>query len=373
MRVGVTGAGGFLGWHVRCQALARNVDVVQAGTDLFRNPAVLAEFVAKSDVIIHAAGVNRAESDDSVVAQNAQITQALVAAMNVSGARPVVYANSAKSEAPGAYGGAKQQVSDTLGGYLAERNMPFIDLVLPHLFGEFGRPFYNSGVATFAHQLAHGLSAEVNPDGRLELVHAQDVATIALDLAAAPVTERRRVVGQHISVGEAWNMLSAGFERYVTQGTVPDLPERFNLQMFNMLRSHLYTAGHYPVSLRAHADSRGMFAELCRADGLGQTSVSTTHPGITRGDHFHFEKIERFVVVGGQARIRLRRILTDEISVFDVDASEPVFIDMPPLVTHNITNTGSSLLSTIFWSADLFDPTRPDTIVDPVETKAEVA
>jgi UDP-2-acetamido-2,6-beta-L-arabino-hexul-4-ose reductase len=370
MKVGVTGAGGFLGWHIRCQALARNIDVLCASSADIHDPQALANFVANSDVIIHAAGVNRAESADEVVQQNDAITRALVAAMNSAGARPIVYANSAKSEEPGPYGGAKRKVAETLDRYLSDHGQPFVDLVLPHLFGEFGRPFYNSGVATFAHQLASGLMPDINPDGRLELVHAQDIATIALDVASSPVTQRRRVVGRKISVGEAWEMLFSAFDRYANQGTVPDLPERFNLQMFNMVRSHLYTAGYYPKSIRAHADSRGMFAELCRADGVGQTSVSTTVPGVTRGDHFHFEKIERFVVVGGTARIRLRRILTNDISVFDVDASVPVFVDMPPLVTHNITNTGSSVLTTIFWSADLFDPARPDTVADPVEPKA---
>jgi len=100
--------------------------------------------------------------------------------------------------------------------------------------------------------------------------------------------------------------------------------------------------------------------------GQGQTFVSTTKPGITRGEHFHLRKIERFVVLRGEARISLRRMFADDVVSFDVTGDAPAVVDMPTMWVHNITNTGASELTTLFWTHELFDPAAPDTFPDTV-------
>ena len=117
----------------------------------------------------------------------------------------------------------------------------------------------------------------------------------------------------------------------------------------------------YPFALTKHADHRGAFFEVVRAWGQGQTSISTTVPGVIRGEHYHLNKVERFAVISGKATIRVRRLFTDDVVEFDVAGDEPCFIDMPPLCTHDITNTGDSELVTLFWSHDHFDPENGDT------------
>ena len=117
----------------------------------------------------------------------------------------------------------------------------------------------------------------------------------------------------------------------------------------------------YPMQLTKHADQRGAFFEVVRAWGQGQTSISTTVPGVIRGEHYHLDKVERFAVISGEATIRVRRLFTDEVVEFSVSGEEPVFIDMPPLCTHDITNTGEKELVTLFWSHDHFDPSNGDT------------
>jgi len=297
------------------------------------------------------------------------LASALVAAFERTGvAIPVVYTNSTHAEGDSVYGVSKQRAAELLGEYQASVNAPFLDLVLPHLFGEFGRPNYNSAVTTFAHELATGGKPDVNRDGQLELLHAQDVAQRCLDFFESPSTGTERMQGTPITVGEAWDLLSSQHERYANEFTVPKFDNRFELQMFNTLRSQLYNNGFYPRSLVLHSDNRGAFVELARADGLGQTSLSTSAPGISRGDHFHVDKIERFVVVGGTATISLRRVLTDETESYEVNGDEPVFIDMPPLVTHKIENASDGVVTTLFWAGDHFDPQSPDTWPDPVES-----
>jgi len=196
------------------------------------------------------------------------------------------------------------------------------------------------------------------------------VSAAALEGLAGDTDGRIRLTGRSISVGQAWDLLASQHDRYVHESTVPSFADEFELRMFNMLRSQLWQTGHYPVAITQHADQRGAFSELARADGTGQTSISTSVPGITRGDHWHFDKIERFVVVSGTATIRVRRLFSENTHSFDVSGDVPSFIDMPPLCTHNITNTGDDIMTTMFWSGDHFDPDRPDTIPRMVETRA---
>jgi len=367
--VGVTGANGFLGWHVRARLHLADIEVVSATRDTFADPGLLDHFVQQSGAIIHVAGVNRANTDEEVADGNRELAQQLIDAMGRTGKTvPTLYTNSTQSERDNVYGRAKQAAADLLTAHCEEAGVPCLDLVLPHLFGEYGKPHYNSAVTTFAHELAVGGEPSVNRDGQLELLHAQDVAARVLDFIAAPTGGRARMTGVTISVGEVWDLMQTQHRRYANEFTVPDCANRFELQIFNTLRSQLYLNGFYPRSLTLHADNRGAFAELCRADCLGQTSVSTSVPGITRGDHFHLDKIERFIVLDGTATIRIRRVLTNEVTTHEVSGENPVYIDMPPLATHNITNTGDTTLTTLFWAADHFDPNNPDTYVDPVQT-----
>jgi UDP-2-acetamido-2,6-beta-L-arabino-hexul-4-ose reductase len=326
-----------------------------------------------------------------VVAGNGSLAAALAAALSSAsastvregGPRPVVYANSIKALQGGPYGDAKAGAATTLADAQTQTGGGFADVLLPHLFGEFGAPFYNSAVSTFGHQLAVGETPRVDNDATLELLHAQDTCEGLLEalgglssgtaISEGTATSNHtsiRVEGRKILVSEAKALLETQHHRYVGEGTVPAFACRFEQQMFNLLRSQLFANGTRSFPIARHADQRGFFAELMRNDGLGQSSISASVPGITRGDHFHVDKVERFLVVSGEARIRIRRLFTDQIHVFDVTGSEPVAIDMPPLCTHNITNTGDGELLTFFWAADQFDPMNPDTYPEPVESAA---
>lgn len=370
MIVGVTGGVGFLGWHIRTRLLAAGIESIVATRDTFSSETSLDNFVQSSDVIVHVAGVNRANTSAEISTGNLSLAQSLVsAAARTSSTAPILYTNSTQVDRDNDYGRSKAKAGQLLQQWCETADVAFANLVLPHLFGEFGRENYNSVVSTFAYCLANNEHPSINRQGALELLHAQEVAQWVLDWARSPSSTDHRMAGRSISVGEVWDLLAEQHQRYCGESTVPSFASSFELQVFNTLRSQLYRAGHYPIAITLHSDQRGAFAELGRADGTGQTSMSTSLPGVQRGDHFHFNKIERFVVVAGEAQIKIRRLLTDEIQTFDVSGSNPVAIDMPPLCTHNIRNTGTGLMTTIFWAGDHFDPASPDTFAELVEVK----
>lgn len=364
--IGVTGPNGFLGWHLRVRLHATgHANVVAAGRETFSDTERFDEFVTACDAIYHLAGVNRGSAAE-VEQGNVDLANALAAAKARTGARfALAYANSTKAGEDSAYGRSKAEAADILGSAQADAGEPFINAVLPHLFGEHGRPFYNSAVTTFAHQLANGDEPAIDRDSELELLHAQDAAGAMVATVTEGSSGTIRPEGERILVSEVLDRQRRLARPYLEAGRIPEMPTRFDVRLFNMFRSQLFP-DRTPIELVPHRDDRGVFFETIRSEGKGQAAVSTTAPGVTRGQHFHYDKIERFVVISGEARIEIRRLLHDRVHSYEVSGDTPVAIDMPTLAAHNITNVGSSELVTQFWTNDLFDPQNPDTVPEEV-------
>lgn len=363
MKVLLTGASGFLGWHTRLRLHSQSVHEISVVTR--RTWGELVQRVADSDAVVHIAGVNRG-TDDEVLDGNMALAEDVAAAIEIGG-KPVrvVFANSVQHGNGTPYGTGKQLASERL-AKLRELGNVVVDVRLPNIFGEHGRPRYNSFVATFVDAVARGETPDVS-DRNVELLHAQCAAQSLLDglIADQNLIEPR---GRTVSVQEVLYLLQ-DFHSAYSAGEFPDLSSPFRIRLFNCYRASLFPQ-KYPMPLVPHTDVRGTFVETVRSRaGESQSSISTTVPGVTRGDHYHLEKVERFAVVLGSATIALRRMFTDNIVTFDVTGAEPSAIDMPMGWTHKITNTGDDLLVTQFWSHELFRPFKPDTFLEPVETK----
>lgn len=365
LRIGITGASGFLGWHTRVFLhVTKAHDVVPVGRGEFGDAGTLRDKLAQCDAVIHLAGMNRGE-DTSVRNVNEALARSLTEALADTGSAPhIVFANSTHSTRGTAYGESKRNAAATLGSWAERRGARFTNLIIPHIFGECGRPFYNSAVATFCHQLAHGETPSIIEDGELELIHAQDVARTAVREIEAGRKGEVRLAGRRMSVSTVLDRLTAMAQTYRRQ-IIPAFSDSFDLDLFNSLRSYLYPQA-YPVDLAVRTDPRGGLFEAVKTLHGGQCFISSTRPGITRGNHCHFRKIERFLVLQGEAVIRIRRMLTEDAVDFRVSGARPGYIDMPTLHTHSIANVGSGELVTLFWANEIFDPEHPDTYPEAV-------
>ena len=371
MKIVITGAGGLIGHHAavrlhaencaaRFKGLAQPYELVRLGHADFNSDDCLNRALVGADAILHFAGVNRA-SDADVASGNPAIAQRLIDTCQRAAARPhIVYANSIHAEFDTVYGNSKRITGEILGASTSR----YTDLVLPHIFGEGARPDYNNVTATLIDRVASGHSPEVNPDGAVTLLHAGRAAQLGIDAIKQQRYGKFVIPGQHIGVPELLSKIRAFHASYATE-TFPDLSDPFDLELFNSYRAALYPAS-YPRLLKQNRDARGTLFEASRGGGGGQTFLSWTNPGVTRGDHFHLDKVERFLVVEGTAIIRIRPVLGDAIWQCRVDGNEPAAIDMPTLHTHNIENVGDTPLLTLFWTNAVFDLAAPDTYADPV-------
>lgn len=359
----LTGANGFLGWHTRCAAVENGSSIKTVPVGESHDAISAQQSVSGASRVVHLAGVNRG-SDDDVRLGNVRFAEQLAEAV-VRAAEPpesIVFANSTQSTNGSVYGEAKAAASDVLRAAAERVGATYQDILLPNLFGEHGRPFYNAVTATFSHLLAKGEIPSMESDKALTLLHAQDAADILLGSVAQDALE-------HLLVRESVSGLLrrlAGMAKIYNRGEIPDVADKFSRDLFNTYRSYTFPT-QTPIPLTRHADDRGSFFEVIRSHGgSGQSSFSTTAPGISRGDHFHRRKIERFTVLSGSATISLRKLFTGDILEFAVTGQQPVAIDMPTMWSHKITNTGDEVLYTSFWSNDIFDPAAPDTIAEVV-------
>lgn len=368
MKIGITGADGLIGTHLRAYLHNRDgiVEVRLARRDTFQSPVALDAFVAGLDGVIHCAGMNRGNEVD-VEHTNVWLAETLIAAFERNGVRPgIVYTNSTHFERDSAYGRGKRAAAVCLENWGRRSGANVCNLILPHVFGEFGKPFYNSVVSTFCYQLTHDEAPQIQVDGQLQLVHAQDVARCCVMALTEGRTGILSLAGEPLKVSELLARLQMMLERY-RQDIFPDLRKPLDLRLFNTLRSYLYP-NYYPRLLKLHSDARGNLFEAVKADQGGQIFLSTTHPGVTRGNHYHLRKVERFLVVSGEAEICLRRLFDDKVVTFRVSGDQPSYVDMPTLHTHSITNIGSVALQTLFWTNEIFDPQDSDTFAEIVES-----
>lgn len=365
MRIGITGADGLLGFHLRALLHSRgDFEVSLANRQTFADPDALCRFVRGLDGLAHFAGMNRGDEAE-VEATNVALAEALTAALERAGATPaIVFANSTHIDRDTAYGRGKRAAAARLSCWAETNAARFCDLVLPNVFGEFGRPFYNSVVSTFCHQIAKGDKPEIHVDGEVELVHAQLVAQRVLEAMQGRESGQVRMIGKPIRVSALLERLNGLHQQYAAQ-VMPDLADSLDLGLFNTLRSYMYPR-HYPVALDLRCDDRGSLFEAVKTRNGGQTFLSSTHPGVTRGNHYHLRKVERFLVVAGEAEIRLRRLFGEPVETFRVSGIRPCYIDMPTFHTHSITNVGNGELMTLFWANEIFDPGDSDTYAEAV-------
>ena len=222
-------------------------------------------------------------------------------------------------------------------------------------------------VATFCSKILNDEAPEVTQDANVPLMYVGNLVEQIFEVIRDPKGSLFEIRPDlEIKVTEVLNLLNSFKDSYIDKNTIPSLKSTFELEMFNSFRSYISFKKNRPSFLLNNIDERGSFSELIRTNSGGQFSYSTTLPGFTRGNHFHTRKIERFIVIGGRAKISLRKIGSNEVHEFLLDGENPSFVDMPIWYTHNITNIGTTPLITAFWINEPYNSEDADTYFENV-------
>jgi UDP-2-acetamido-2,6-beta-L-arabino-hexul-4-ose reductase len=371
LKVGITGQKGFIGMHLYnwLRLQPQEFSIVEFDKAYFAEEAQMDAFVSECDTIVHLASMNRHPDPEFIYNTNITLTQKLIASLQRTGVKPhVLFSSSIQEEADNLYGRSKKECRTLLQAWAETSGGKFTGLLIPNVFGPFGKPFYNSAVATFCHQLTHGEAPVINADNEVKLVYVDELAESMIELIKKQETAPLHKIAHtySITVSGLIELLKNFRDNYLSKGTIPSIGNDFERNLFNTFRSFIDIDTTFPIKLTQHTDDRGLFTEVIRLGMGGQVSFSTTRPGITRGNHFHTRKIERFTVIKGEAKIELRKIGSAAVSSFYLDGKEAAYVDMPVWYTHNITNIGEEELYTIFWINEQYNSNDPDTYFENV-------
>ena len=372
MNVLVTGARGFIGRNLTVHVQAHKGSVVTP-FDIDNSADDLRAGLETADIVYHLAGVNRPELAEEFEIGNAGLTREICGILRELHRAPViVMSSSIQAGLENPYGVSKQHAEDALREFADHSGAQVRIYRLKNVFGKWCRPNYNSVVATFCHNIANDLPIQISdPSRELELAYVDDVVNAFL--AELPIhaesNGHRDIPFSRLTLGDLAGRIQS-FHDMRTNLLTPDFGVRFNQQLYATYLSYL------PDEERRHqleikSDHRGGLAEFIKSNNFGQIFISRTRPGITRGNHYHHTKTEKFFVVGGEGIIRMRQIESPEVLEYKVRGEAFQVIDIPPGYTHSIENIGAEDMVTLFWASEIFDPDSPDTYFLPVLTSAE--
>ena len=369
MKVLVTGANGFIGKNLICKLEELNkYEIITI--DINNSEEELDTAVKKADFIFHLAGVNRPKNEDEFKKGNAGLTDKIIDTLiRADKKTPIVITSSIQADLDNPYGVSKKLAEETLLEYRAKTGTEVYIYRLPNVFGKWCRPNYNSAIATFCDNIANGEEVWISDrEKEMTLVYIDDV----VDSFIETMDSNNKMSGY----------LSVGIEHKATLGRIVDLINEFKdsrktLNISDMndgLTKKLYSTylsylpeDNFSYELKMNIDNRGSFTEFIKNENMGQVSVNISKPGISKGNHWHNTKNEKFLVVSGEGIIKFRKVGEEKVIEYKVSGEKLEVVDIPVGYTHNIINTGDRDMVTIMWVNERFNPEKPDTIYLEVE------
>ncbi|PKM70149.1 MAG: capsular biosynthesis protein [Firmicutes bacterium HGW-Firmicutes-19] len=364
MKILVTGAQGFIGKNLIAELKNRKYSEIYE-FDKDTDFSLLNEYCAQAEFVFHLAGVNRPENPSEFMEGNFGFTSELLTLLKKhNNTCPIMISSSIQAELENPYGLSKRAGEDLLVKYSEETNSKVLIYRFPNVFGKWSRPNYNSAIATFCHKISRDEEIAVNdPNVIMKLVYIDDVVK---ELCNA-LLGKENVVGRFcevqtvhtVTLGKIVELLYS-FKLSRDNREVPYLSDAFTKKLYSTYLSFL-PKDKFSYPLKMNVDQRGSFTEFIKTPDRGQVSVNISKPGITKGNHWHHTKNEKFLVVSGIGVIRFRTLDTNEIVEYNVSGDKLEVVDIPPGYTHNIENLGDADLITIMWANEAFDPNNPDT------------
>lgn len=377
MNILITGARGFMGKNLRSALTGRCGDAHRLMLlDMPHTEEELLAAAAEADFVFHLAGVNRPTDPADFQKGNADFTRQLLTLLKERGKRPpVLLSSSIQAALENPYGQSKLSAEQAVADYGRETGSAVYLYRLPNVFGKWSRPNYNSAVATFCHNVARGLPITVNdPSVTLRLVYIDDVVEEFLRaMEGQPHREGEWCTVQpvhEVNLGHMAELIQS-FPGLRDSLTAPDQSDPLVKKLYATYLSFLPPEDFSRPTV-THADQRGSFTELLHMGSRGQVSLNVSKPHITKGDHWHQTKHEKFIVLQGEGVIRFRKVGDSTVIAYKVSGENLTVVDIPTGYTHSIENTGDTDMLTLMWANEVFDPAHPDTLRLPVlETHAE--
>lgn len=364
MKILVTGSKGFVGRNLVAELKNKGyTDIFEFDRD--SDKSLLDKYAKECEFVFHLAGVNRPKNEEEFMEGNFGFTSELLELLKKHNNKaPILITSSIQAEKDNPYGRSKKAGEDLVFAYGKETGVKVLVYRLLNLFGKWCRPNYNSVVATFCHNIARNLEIQINdPNTELTLCYIDDVVNEFISALNGKETRD----GDFCKVSKTYKIKLRelaekiySFKNNRETLVMPSLENEFDRALYGTYLSYL-PKDEFSYKLKKNEDNRGWLAEFIKSESFGQIFISKTKPGITRGNHWHHTKAEKFLVIQGEAIIRFRNIDSDEVIEYKVSGEKPEVVDIPTGYTHSIENIGKEDIITLFWASEIFNPEKPDT------------
>ncbi|MDJ8956145.1 NAD-dependent epimerase/dehydratase family protein [Clostridium perfringens] len=372
MKVLVTGAKGFIGKNL-VSTLDREDKYEIICIDRENSKEELEKGVLNSDFIVHLAGINRPKNEEEFFEGNTGLTEEIIEILKKNNKNTsILITSSIQADLDNAYGQSKKGAEEALIKYMADTKGNVFIFRLPNVFGKWCRPNYNSAIATFCHNIARGEEVWISdPSKEMTLVYIDDVVRNiknVIDNEENYIPGYQNVDIEHkATLGEIVDLINS-FKESRKSLMIPNMENELTKKLYSTYLSYL-PENDFSYPLKMNVDNRGSFTEFIKSKDRGQVSVNISKPGITKGNHWHDTKNEKFLVVSGEGVIRFRKVDSEEIIEYNVSGEKLEVVDIPVGYTHSIINTGERDMVTIMWVNEIFNPEKPDTIYLEVENE----
>jgi UDP-2-acetamido-2,6-beta-L-arabino-hexul-4-ose reductase len=368
MNVLVTGAQGFIGKNLICFLKENNHHVLSYSShDSYQD---LIDGVSHADFIVHLAGVNR-ENESRVYEENVQLCKTLIDLVKKSNRKiPIIFSSSVQALYNNEYGKSKRRAEDILFDFQIKNDNPIYVYRLNNVFGKWCKPNYNSVIATFCYNLTHDIPVNIEDEKKeITFISIDDVCQEFVDIINKKITPNSKSLlyinkQYKISLGELYKKL-LNFKELREKYYIPSFNNEFDNKLYTTYISYLPTQD-FSQELIVHKDERGLFAECLKNSDAGQISINVIKPKMIKGNHYHHEKEEKYLVVKGHCLLLLRKLFTEEIIKYDISDQKLEIVDIPEGYTHSIENVGEDDAIVLMWSNQVYDINKPDTFVEEV-------
>ncbi len=364
MKILVTGSDGFIGKNlIHTLKHTTNHDVLEINRETSKQAQ--ADYLKQADIIYHLAGVNRPHHNAEFMIGNKELTAKMIEQLeSLENYPPIVFSSSIQAELGNQYGKSKRAAEQAIKMYSKKNEVPCYIYRLPNVFGKWSKPNYNSVIATFCYRIARDEEIEIHDrKTELSLVYIDDVLKEFIGILNGKTFKENIYYSIPIIYKEDLGWIAAliySFKESRKTKVLPNLSDSFTKKLYSTYLSYLpEDAFSYP--LITHEDARGSFTEFLKSSEAGQVSINVSKAGVTKGEHWHQTKAEKFLVVKGKGLIKLRAIYSDEVIEYEVSDEKLEVVDIPVGYTHSITNTGDEDMVTVMWVNEIYDPTTSDT------------
>jgi UDP-2-acetamido-2,6-beta-L-arabino-hexul-4-ose reductase len=371
IKIGITGQAGFIGYHLNnfFRLKKNEMIIIPFNNNFFTVPSLLENFVRQCNVIIHLAAIDRHIDPQIVYNTNIQLVKQLISAMDKTKSIPhVIFASSLQEERDNMFGKSKRECREVLATWAENNKTIFTGLVIPNVFGPFGRPFHNSVIATFCHQVTHNEQPKIEIDAQLKLIYIDELVEIFHNVINDPLFVSKFKVPHTAEkkVTEILGLINRFKYDYFDNNMFPILHNNFESNLFNTFTCYIDIRHHYPVKFIFKIDDKETFFQVIKTQLGGQATFYIIKSGITQVNHFNRNKIKRVIVIKGNAYVKLRRIETSDFLNFHLYGDEPSFVDIPIWYEYNITNIGMEDLFLILWTNEFINHNDSDTFCNDV-------